>query len=98
MKLFVIALFQLLLAKRSKKDIYDRKPNITHYLADVQYADTRAESDYRHVYDPNSRVYTYAPKEYFDNRPVSVPPIGTWRVNPNSENVQKIAKRKHKKH
>lgn len=93
-------LFLLLQFVFSKKTPYrlkfkeDRKPWIIHYVAergveaDVQPFDTH----YSYVYDPVRRIYTFAPNTYFQNIvPPPPPPVGTWRVDPKTENIVKKA-------
>ena len=85
-----ILLFTLL--KFSICDFYDnRKPWISTYVAETGVtADTRPNQDYIQVYNPVSRIYTYATKDYFAGQ-YQPPPIitGTLKVNPLNGNVER---------
>ena len=59
---FLLTFFQISLCKffeygRPRINSYDIVQGVTPY--------TRPDSDYLYVYNPVTRIYTYAPKEHF---------------------------------
>ena len=65
-------------------------PVIEKYVAETGVTpNVRPAEDYLHVYNPVSRVYTLAPKEYFGNYVAPAMPMGGPLKIDTSGNVQR---------